>query len=734
MSVSARRFGLLAAFLLIAPLVRGERASAPSAAATPIRVARSARSNSTTMSTSSLFTYARDDTAAVTTVDIDAGQAASVPISRDIFGNFIEHLGGVVYPGLWANALLNPSLESIDGPGTRPAAPPHWALHGEAIWRNGPGAGLGFHSPACAQLLPPRGDERSSVSQVVHLPVHRTRSYRGSIAARLLPEADASAEKDPPRARIRIVVERADGASAPLAETTLDLSSAEWTVLPYRITVTGDIARGAAERFRVELADGAPVDVDRMELFPTDSVDGVDPDVLRRAREWHIPLLRWPGGNFASGYHWRDGVGPRAERPTRRNAAWGGLESNEFGCDEFRDLCRRLNAEPQLTVNAGDGTPAEAAAWVRYCNAPSQADDRDRAGVAGPASRRAVKLWEVGNELYGNWQIGHTTPDGNAQRYVEFRDAMLAADPSLRLIATGKGDEFLPAGLERDRAWNEALLHAAAEHGGRLPDYLSIHPLVPLPGSLGGTPYEAQFESAMAHPATLDGVVIPAIWDTIRSVGGPGASTRIAVTEWGIIVGGPTWRDGPNHDSQAGAVYNALCLNAMLRQSDRVRLANMTAFMHGGGIKKPGGFVTVDPQYYTQQLYAGADLRSPVAAASRGPGADVPQRGIFPAVHDVPDVDVFAALDGRRRLRVCLVNRRLAGSRSVAIRAKGIDARHCEATILDAQDARSRNTLEAPNAVVPRGLAVTAAGEGAQRCWTLTLPPHSFAIVTLSAR
>src|SRR5213078_2417399 len=100
-----------------------------------------------------------------------------------------------------------------------------------------------------------------------------------------------------------------------------------------------------------------------------------------------------------------------------------------------------------------------------------------------------------------------------------------------------------------------------------------------------------------------------------------------------------------NHDTLAGAVYNALCLNMMLRQSDRVTLANMTAFMHGGGIKKPNGVVIVDPQYYTQQLYAEAQMHTPVSTTTIGPGSNVPERGYLPKAANVPDVDVFSALD-----------------------------------------------------------------------------------------
>ena len=165
-----------------------------------------------------------------------------------------------------------------------------------------------------------------------------------------------------------------------------------------------------------------------------------------------------------------------------------------------------------------------------------------------------VRTWEIGNELYGDWQIGHTDPAGIATRFAAFRDAMRTVDPTIRIIATGKGDAFTGAGLERDRDWNDALLTAANANKGAAPDYLSIHPLVPLPGGLGALPYDAQYESAMAHPTFFSDTFLPMLTRQITAIEGPNPRSRIAVTEWGLIVGGNDWQKSPNHDTLAGAI------------------------------------------------------------------------------------------------------------------------------------------------------------------------------------
>jgi alpha-N-arabinofuranosidase len=621
----------------------------------------------------------------------------------------------VVYPGLWAQALLNPNLERIEPGDPEPQA---WHLEG-ATWQEG-----GWNSARCVRMA-----GKAVLMQDVSLPVHRTRDYVLTFAARTVTSA-------PHESALTLMIQgigvKKQGEIYLRHEERI--TQAAWQT--HRLTLrlpAGRMAKGERTRFVIQHSGAGAVEIDQIEIFPADSLQGMDPDVLQRAQEWHMPLVRWPGGNFASGYHWQDGIGPRAQRPTRRNAAWGGIEPNHFGTEEFLTFCRLLHVEPQLTVNAGDGTPDEAAAWVRYCNAPATTDvwGRRRAANSHPAPYD-VRLWEVGNELYGSWQIGHTVAAENAARYVRFRDALLQADPHLRLIATGKGDEFTPDGLRHDADWNRRLLEAAVSDKRPAPDYLSIHPLVPLPGNLKSFSYADQYASAMAHPAFLDRVLLPDLARLIASVPGAKGKTKLAITEWGLIVGGAEWQNGPNHDAQAGAIYNALALNAMLRHSDLVTLANMTAFMHGGGIKKPNGVVIVDPQYWTQQLYAASGIRTPVAVAAVGPGQDVPARGFLPAVADVPDVDVFAGLTAdAQTLVIFAVNRHRTDSRPLNLQLDGFRVTSLTATLLTAPDPQARNTVEHPDTVAPRPFPVSPWPPAPHADWQATLPPHSLAVFTL---
>ena len=155
-------------------------------------------------------------------------------------------------------------------------------------------------------------------------------------------------------------------------------------------------------------------------------------DTLQLIQELHPPLIRYPGGNFASGYHWEDGIGLRGQRPRRFDKAWNAWESNQVGTDEYLDFCSRVGAEPLLVVNDGSGTPVEAAGWVAYCNEPAEGQQGQRRAENGHPQPYRVRLWGVGNEVWGRWQIGHTGPQAYAERLLDFIHAMRAVDPEIK--------------------------------------------------------------------------------------------------------------------------------------------------------------------------------------------------------------------------------------------------------------------------------------------------------------
>lgn len=200
---------------------------------------------------------------------------------------------------------------------------------------------------------------------------------------------------------------------------------------------------------------------------PSADADGFRKDVLELIRELDMPLTRYPGGNFVSAYRWEDGVGPRAERPVRLDLAWKALEPNSFGTDEFMKWCRKAGTAPMMAVNLGTRGPAEAQQLVEYCNFPGGTALSDCRRKNGSQEPYGVKVWCLGNEMDGPWQLGQRSADEYGRVAREAAKMMRLTDPEVELVVCGSSSDGMPS-LGR---WEETVL----EHTYDVVDYLSIH-------------------------------------------------------------------------------------------------------------------------------------------------------------------------------------------------------------------------------------------------------------------
>jgi len=197
---------------------------------------------------------------------------------------------------------------------------------------------------------------------------------------------------------------------------------------------------------------------------PHADAKGLRTDVLAVLREVNFRAIRYPGGNFLSGYRWLDGVGPRDQRPRRRDLAWQTVETNQFGTNEFMEFCKAVNTEPMLAVNMGTGTIQDAASLVEYCNAPRGTQYADLRAAHGYPEPHNVKFWCVGNEMDGPWQIGHLDAAEYGAKAREAAKMMRMHDPSIQLVLCGSSNSSMPTYPERDRVALELCWGA-----GRLP-------------------------------------------------------------------------------------------------------------------------------------------------------------------------------------------------------------------------------------------------------------------------
>ena len=304
---------------------------------------------------------------------------------------------------------------------------------------------------------------------------------------------------------------------------------------------------------------------------PRAASDGLRSDVLEASGRLRYSNIRYPGGNYVSAYRWRDGVGPVEERPGRYDPAWNSVEPNTFGTNEFIGFCRQLAAEPYLVVNCGDGDLREARDWVEYCNGTQPtalAKLREQHGFPEP---HRVRLWGIGNEVDGPWQVGFKTADEYARAYTEFAKVMRWADPDIKLVASAislwEGDI-----VER----LQLLLEQAAEHI----DYLSIHWYVGNPGD----DVPAYLASSELIEERLN--IVEGLSASLTQLRDPREPIPIAVDEWNVWYKATSDARHPDYNGLeevydlADALVVAMHFNAFFRHARTVRLANLAQLVN----------------------------------------------------------------------------------------------------------------------------------------------------------
>ena len=220
--------------------------------------------------------------------------------------------------------------------------------------------------------------------------------------------------------------------------------------------------------------------------MPADNMEGFRADLVNILKDIGSPIYRWPGGNFLSGYEWRDGIGDPDQRPPRYDYAWNTVESNDMGTDEYLTWCRLLGSEPYLVVNTGFGDAYSAGQWVEYVNGSVDTPMGTWRAKNGHPAPYGVIYWGVGNEGYGEWQLGHMSPAHYVLKHNYFGEEMLKKDPTIKLIASGasvpeQSSQYrnyrkpyqteLPVPFLGDFDWTGQLLKGSLEYI----DYMSEH-------------------------------------------------------------------------------------------------------------------------------------------------------------------------------------------------------------------------------------------------------------------
>ena len=468
---------------------------------------------------------------------------------------------------------------------------------------------------------------------------------------------------------------------------------------------------------------------------PLADSSGFRSDVVREVKENGVPIVRYPGGNFVSGYNWLDGVGPKQQRPTVLERAWNSIETNQFGTNEFIDWCRMVGSEPLLGMNFGTGTAEMAVAYVEYCNYERGTKWSDLRRSHGYEKPHNVRYWCLGNEMDGPWQIGQMQAREYGRKARDAARQMRVIDGNLQLIACGSSGTNMPQYL----IWDREVLEECYDQV----DGISLH------AYYGNTPALTRNSAAryLAMNLDMDRQIreVAAVCDYVQGLRRSSKRLWLSFDEWNV------WYRARSGDAVNGRrqvapklleeVYNledALLVggfvNTLLRNAERVRVACLAQLVN---VIAP--LVTNDTGVLRQSTwfpYAWAlryargrvlDLRVesdtyPITAA--GLQAD------FARNDQVPFVDAVVTLDSQNgQACVLMLNRDLDGERELALEWRDITpTRVLTCETLTGPDLKAFNTFEQPRRVVPQRLEPPSAGAR----MTFKLPARSYTVAQLA--
>jgi alpha-N-arabinofuranosidase len=466
---------------------------------------------------------------------------------------------------------------------------------------------------------------------------------------------------------------------------------------------------------------------------PTADANGFRGDVLDLVRELAPTIMRYPGGNFVSGYNWEDGVGPVEKRPRRLDLAWKSTEPNTFGTNEFVEWCRLANIEPMLAVNLGTRGPDDARRLVEYCNFPAGTELSDLRREHSWEKPHDIKFWCLGNEMDGAWQMGSKTPEEYGRIAVESAKLMRLTDPTIVLAACGSSGRTMATYGQ----WERIVLEHTFDHV----EFISLHTY--LNDYAGDTP------ALLASPDLMDSFIeeVVAIADAVAAGRRSDKRIMLSFDEWNVWYRtrrGPArteegWPVAPHileevYDMKDALAFGGACIS-LLNHADRVKAACLAQLVNAIApiMTETGGpawrqtifFPFADFSNLGRGTVLRAHIESPTYAASYyDPRGKVDQ---WYPMDAVPYLKLAAVHGESGSLTLFALNRHLGEEMNLDVVARGFGALALErATTLNDSDLDAANTGAAPERVTPRGLkGVTIEDERIRA----KLPPASWSVL-----
>lgn len=456
--------------------------------------------------------------------------------------------------------------------------------------------------------------------------------------------------------------------------------------------------------------------------------EGFRRDVLEHVRNMQVTAVRYPGGNFVSAYRWEDGVGPREQRPRRLDLAWRAVETNEFGTDEFMHWAKKAQVEPIFTVNLGTRGIEDAINYVEYCNFPKGTHYSDLRREHGAEEPYGVKMWCLGNEMDGNWQIGHKTAREYGRLAAEAGKVMKLIDPGIELIVCGSS----LSSMETYPHWDMEVLEQTYD----VADYLALHQYYA--GQERGT------REFLAQTLDMEEYIrtIRAAAQVVKQKKRSRKDMKFTVDEWGVwAVPGNTvneetardpWKIAPAISEQIYTLEDALLFAGMqmviLRNADVIRIACQSLLTNVSAciMTEKNGESWLQTIYYPFYYFANYARGIVLDTVSEGPSYACDS---FEQVPFVGSLAVWNQKEGE--VAVFAVNRDEEGPREVEISLDGFGVSEVIQSISMTAPDRKMTNREDHSAVVPKENE-NAVLDG-EDCRVL-LSPLSFNMVRLKVR
>jgi alpha-N-arabinofuranosidase len=589
------------------------------------------------------------------------GRLGKHRISRLIYGDFMAMHDNLI-SGMRAEKIRNRKFEERDCPDARTAR--YWYASGYNDTAQYALSRGSFNGTRCQRITikAHRGGERGIAQDGI--PVVKGEKYGLSLYLRTRRM----------RGRVTVTIGRDKGAFVfPYAAHQFRNVTSNWRRCECALTssVTDDNAT-----LMIRFGSPGTIWVDEVSLVPLKSKKGWRVDVMDKIRRLRPTIMRFPGGCEADNYHWKDGIGPRDRRPPREDVVWGSfpddyrlmsdemilgrtplesgqrrVETNDVGTDEYIDFCRLARCEPYINVNLGTGSAAEAAGWVEYCNGGARTKGGRLRAKHGSRKPYNVRYWEIGNETYGEFEIGNLDASSYARRYLQFARAMKKVDPSIKLIAVGHNTE-----------WNRTVLKRAGDHI----DFLDIH-YYPFWGvdPTAMSPKECCL-AMMLRALEEKSYLLDAVEEIKRQ--GLAGRVRIGVCEWNYSAGDWARSGRARFGTFANGLVAASILNMLQRHSGFVKLAVFSELANSwqcGLIQTNATSSYVTPTFLSKELYRRSSGVYPLDVSVSSGHYTVLGRKL-------PHLEASATLNRlRNRLTLIVINRHLQKSITAAINLSG---------------------------------------------------------------